>query len=468
MTGINGASFHLIGIGGAGMSVIAELLVGQGAQVSGSDRQESTTLRRLRGLGVDAFGQHDAEQVPEEAVVVLSSAIRPDNPEWRIAKSRGQQIIHRSEALAIASSDKRFVAVAGAHGKTTTSSMIAQALFAIGAEPSSAIGGLILGRGTGALLGSGDVFVAEADESDGSFLNYRPQVAVVTNVEADHLDHFGTIEAFEEIFFEFAARIKPGGTLICCGEDAGAVRLARRAAAELLGISVWTYGRSDRCEDPTIALSDFTIEPTGARCVARYPAGDPVALNLLVTGEHNLLNAGGALAAGLALGFTGAEMAAGMATFSGAGRRFELRGKVLGRRLYDDYAHHPTEVEAALTQARVAARDGRVIAVFQPHLYSRTVNFAERFARALSLADEVVLADIYAAREDPIPGVTSAILVEPLKSEGREAHLCSNASVDEAAEAGAALTGEGDILMLIGAGDIDLGAPAALRYWERL
>lgn len=469
MSEVTGKRFHMIGIGGAGMSVIAELLVRQGAVVSGSDQQESPILDRLRGLGVTAYGRHAADQVPADATVVLSSAIRPSNAERHIAEQRGQEILHRSQALALASADKQFVAVAGAHGKTTTSAMITQELFTCGADPSSAIGGAILGRGTGAILGGGDIFVAEADESDGSFLNYSPRVAVVTNVEADHLDHFGSVEAFEDVFFQFASRIRPGGHLICCGEDSGAARLARRAAEELPRITVWTYGRPNRCEDtPTVALADLWVGADHAECDVRGPGGASAHLRLRVTGEHNLLNAGAAWAAGLALGFAGDALAAGLAEFTGTGRRFELRAEVSGRRLYTDYAHHPTEIQAALAQARIAVGSGRIIAVFQPHLYSRTANFADRFADALLQADEVVLADIYAAREDPIPGVTSGMIADLLADRGRDARLHPGDTVGQSARRGAELTCAGDILMLIGAGDIDQGESAVLECWERV
>lgn len=455
--------YHLIGVGGAGMSVIAELLAANGDTVTGSDRQDSAILQHLAELGLSVHPQHDPTQVPAEATVVVSSAIRPNNPELVVARERGQEVIHRSEALCIAAADRRFVAVAGAHGKTTTSVMIAAALSDAGADPGAAIGGPILGIGSGALSGGGDVFVAEADESDGSFLNYRPQVAVVTNIEADHLDHFGSVDAFEQIFFDFASRITPGGTLICCGDDPGAARLARRSRTELTQIQTWTYGRSPDCD---IRIVQESLAEAGADATLLGPGQGPTPLSLQVTGEHNVLNAAGAWAVGLALGFDGEEFARCLHSFVGAGRRFELIGQAGGRRVFDDYAHHPTELAAALKMARQVAGEGRIIAVFQPHLYSRTQNFAERFAQVLSTADQVILADIYAAREDPMPGVTSALIAEQLEDLGHPDTYVPGLTVDEVCRRGAALAEPGDVLLLIGAGDIFLGGDAAVEEWS--
>lgn len=493
--------YHFIGIGGAGMSVVAELMLAQGNVVSGSDREVSAVLERIADLGIDAYAPHQPQRVPAEAIIVVSSAIRESNPELVLAKSRGQQVIHRSEALALASSSKRFVAVAGAHGKTTSSGMIFQALASCGLEPSCAIGGTVINFNqkapSGAHLGSGSVFVAEADESDGSFLNYRPEVVLVTNIEADHLDHFGSIEAFEDIFFQFAERIVPGGVLICCAEDAGASRLAQRASQELPEIRVWTYGRkqqlaprdagqnfpdsqsllktvtSDGIRLPRLASvvsGPFVIEMDSALTELSFEqGGDRQLLKLQVTGEHNLLNAIGAWTVGIALGVSGEQMAWGLGNFSGTGRRFELKGVVNGRRVYDDYAHHPTEVAAALKQARVVANGARVIVVFQPHLYTRTVNFAREFAEVLQLADAVVLADIYAAREDPLAGVTSKIIANYFElEESAKVEVASGFSVQEAARRGASLTKPGDVLLLVGAGDIFHGSSDVLSYWREL
>lgn len=451
--------FHLIGIGGAGMSVVAELLHERGATVSGSDKADSALLARLSGLGIDVHVGHDASHVPQEATLVVSTAIRESNPELAIARERGQRIIHRSQALALAASGMRFVGVAGAHGKTTTSGMLAVALRDAGLDPSVAVGGLVPQFGSGAHLGSGDVFVAEADESDGSFLNYSPTIEIVTNVEPDHLDRYGTREAFEAIFVDFANRLRPGGLLICCGEDEGAMRLAH--AARGLGHRVITYGRPDYCDDrPDIALTGVSVDATGAS--SRLAASSwTVALRLSVPGAHNVLNAVAALAAGVELGVAPEAMAASLSAFTGTSRRFEKRGEVDERRLFDDYAHHPTEVAAAIAQARTVADGASVTVVFQPHLYSRTRLFADRFADALRGADHVVLTDIYAAREDPEEGVTSRLISDQIEG----AFFVPD--MHEAARVGARLVGEGGILITMGAGSITSCGDDVLDEWTR-
>ena len=400
--------FHLIGIGGAGMSVVAELLASRGATVVGSDREESAVLDHLRSVGVRVFVGHDASHVDPNAVVVVSTAIREENPELAVARERGQLVIHRSQALALAASGMRFIGVAGAHGKTTTSGMLAIGLSACGLDPSVAVGGVLPQLGTGAHLGGGDVFVAEADESDGSFLNYSPAIEIVTNVEPDHLDRYHSREEFEEIFVEFARRLVPGGLLVTCAEDEGAVRLADAARAE--GLRVVTYGRADRSlRDPDVVISDVHVEAHGAGATLTW-GERRASLALSVPGEHNVLNAAAAWVAGIECGLEPQAISDGLGEFTGAARRFEARGQVDTRRLFDDYAHHPTEVEAAIREAHVVAGDGDVTVVFQPHLYSRTRIFAERFAQALSGADHVVLAGIYGAREDPEPGVDSSLI----------------------------------------------------------
>lgn len=466
--GVVGKAFHLVGIGGAGMSVVAGLLQGQGATVSGSDRNDSAVLQSLLPLGVDAYFPHNAARVPEDATLVLSSAIRPTNPELLIGQRRGQDVIHRSEALALAAAGQKFVAVAGAHGKTSTSAMIAVGLLNSGFDPSYAIGGPILGYGSGARVGR-DLFVAEADESDGSFLHYSPAVEVITNVEPDHLDHFGSQENFFGIFEQFVDRMVPSGTLICCAEDAGAARIAKYGAQAPNVGRVWTYGfqvEGDGAKmdsKPTICISQVLLNPEGASALLTMD-GRSYPLRLQVTGSHSVLNATAAWAACVAVGADPDAAARALSNFTGAGRRFELVGEVNERRVFNDYAHHPTEIEAALHQARLVAGRGRLIAVFQPHLYSRTINFADRFARGLSLADEVILTDIYAAREDPMPGVTMAAVSDTGQLTAPY-HLVGDAK--EAVTLGASLTDRGDVLLLIGAGDIFLQADTAIKYWAR-
>ena len=451
--------FHLIGIGGAGMSVVAELLRSRGAIVEGSDREDSAVLEHLRAVGVRVYVGHDASHVDPTAVVVVSTAIRESNPELAIARERGQRVIHRSQALALAASGMRFVGVAGAHGKTSTSGMLAIALAACGLDPSVAVGGVLPQLGTGAHLGAGDVFVAEADESDGSFLNYSPAIEIVTNVEPDHLDRYHSREEFEQIFVEFARRMVPGGLLVTCAEDEGAVRLAQ--AARLEGLRVVTYGRAQRSlAEADIVISDVAVHAGGAS--ARLSWGDLSAdLVMSVPGEHNVLNAAGAWAAGIECGLDPQAVADGLGRFTGAARRFEARGQVGTRRLFDDYAHHPTEVEAAIREARVVADGGEVTVVFQPHLYSRTRIFAERFAHALAGADHVVLAGIYGAREDPEPGVDSTLISSrvPGASYVEDMH--------EAARLAASLTPEGGVCVTMGAGSITRCGADVLDEWQR-
>lgn len=464
-------AMHLLGIGGAGMSVVAQLLARSGYRVSGSDQNDSDTLGRLRQAGITVFVGHREEQVPQDATVVVSSAVRETNPELQVARRRGQRVLHRSQALALAAQGKDFVAVAGAHGKTTTSGMLASALTAAGAQPSFAVGGVVLGFGTGANLGQGSAFIAEADESDGSFLNYLPRVAVVTNVEPDHLDHYGSVEAFEQAFADFAHRIVPGGLLIACSDDPGARRLAHRYRED--GGRVWTYGLLSAEQAAVPASTHAHILPpqisphaagshlsTGADIPAATRGGDGVDLELAVTGLHNLLNATAAYLTGVELGVTGICIAQALAQFTGTGRRFEARGEVDGKRLFDDYAHHPSEVAAAVAQARVVARGGKVRVLFQPHLYSRTQNFAQRFAHALSGADQVILTDIYGAREDPIEGVTSELITQ---------HLPGGTVVPDrfaAARQLATSARTGDVCITMGAGNVTECGEIVLETWR--
>lgn len=453
-----GQSFHLIGLGGAGVSVVAELLASQGARVSGSDQADSPILDRLRKLGVTACVGHDAENVPPEATLVVSTAIRENNPELAVARERGQRVIHRSEGLALAAQGLRFVAVAGAHGKTTTSGMLTVALNEAGLSPSAAVGSILPGLGTGAVVGSGDIFVAEADESDGSFLNYTPTVELVTNVEPDHLDKYESTEAFELIFQRFVDRMLDGGVLVTSAEDPGASRLAAYAHQE--GRSVVTYGQPrESVAEPDVRIEDVQLGT--ASSTARLVWNDlSVNLRVAVPGIHNVLNATGAWICGVWLGVDPQVMAESLTHFSGTARRFELRGKVGDRQVIDDYAHHPTEVQAALEQARLVVGDGHLAVIFQPHLFSRTIAFAQRFAQALSLADTVVVCDIYAAREDPVPGVDSTLITRHLD----EARFIPD--MHEAARVAAQAVGDKGMVITMGAGSITQTATSVIRQWE--
>lgn len=447
--------YHLIGIGGAGMSVVAELLVDEGATVSGSDSKESAATEHLRGSGVAVGIGQDARNVPADAVVVVSSAIRDTNPELVVARERGQKVIHRSQALALAARGKDFVAVAGAHGKTSTSAMLAVALRELGADPSWAIGGTLTGLGAGAHLGRGGALVAEADESDGSFLNYTPRLEIVTNVEPDHLDHYGTREAFEDAFAEFSRRMVPGGLLIVCSDDDGATRLGTTALSE--GLRVVSYGRGEPLpgvERHVQIVDESHVAGRAAGSFVDETGAYPVVMR--VVGGHNLLNAAGAWAAGIELDCEREALANALGTFAGTGRRFEVRGEAGGVTVVDDYGHHPTEVAATLRAARERAGEGRVLVLFQPHLYSRTENFAEQFAGALELADLAVVSGVYAAREDPIPGVEGDLITKHMK----DAVFISDKAAAAAWLADRAC--EGDLVLTIGAGDITEMGPQIL------
>lgn len=463
-----GESFHLIGVGGVGMSVVATLLAEQGAHVTGSDVHEGPAFIELREAGREVVLGHDAANVPEDSVIVISSAIKESNPELAIARERRQVVVHRSQALTLIAEGKDFVAVAGAHGKTTTSAMLAQALGAAGQSPSFAIGGVVRSLGTGAHLGAGAAFVAEADESDRSFLNYGPSIALVTNVEPDHLDVYGTAEAFEDAFLDFAHCLVADGLLIACADDPGALRLAQHADED--GLRVVTYGTGAPDSLPGGALVgeahiQLTITARSASgtsaVLTRFEADDeqvrsqaPVNLEVAVPGDHMALNAAGAWAAGLELGVEANAMAQALGTFEGTGRRFENRGEAAGVRVVDDYAHHPTEIEALLATARRVAqeRGGRVLVLFQPHLFSRTRDFAERFGTALGQADLVIVTDVYPAREDQAdyPGVSGSTVASRVPA-GRARFVAGRR---EAARAVADQARAGDLVLTVGAGDV--------------
>jgi len=456
---------HLVGVGGAGMSAVALLLAARGAVVSGSDAADGPALPGLRAAGVRVSVGHDAALVADADTVVVSSAVRETNPELAAARAAGLRVLHRSQALASLMADRSGVAVAGAHGKTTTSAMVATGLLAAGRDPSWAIGGTVLtadGALGGGREGGGAAFVAEADESDGSFLAYTPDVAVVTNVEPDHLDHHGTREAFEDAFVAFAERVRAGGLLVACADDEGARRLVARVrgALEDRDVRVVTYGR-----DPG---ADVVVVPTGARD-DRWEAtlqrgGTSVPLRLAVPGDHNALNAAAAWSVLVELGVGPDEAAAALGSFRGTGRRFEDRGTVAGVRVVDDYAHHPTEVAALLRAARTVVGGGRVLVLFQPHLFSRTRTFAAQFGAALELADSVVVTDVYAAREDPDPSVSGATVVDRVPTAGRATYVADR---HDAARAIADAARPGDLVLTVGAGDVTALAPEVLARLEQ-
>jgi len=464
---------HFVGIGGAGMSGIARIMLARGAEVSGSDSGASAVLDELAALGARVHVGHAAGQVGDADTLVVSSAIRDSNPELAEARRRGLRVLHRAAALASLMFGRRVIAVTGTHGKTTTTSMITTVLLETGAEPAYAIGGLLAATGTGAADGPGRDFVAEADESDGSFLMYAPDVAVVTNVEADHLDNYGTEQAYRASFGAFLARIKPGGLLVTCADDPGARDLAGLGRA--LKLRVVTFGESPdadyRVRHVTTSGMETTFSVTAGgphgRTAAMAGEGGPRSfgsigfdLRLGVPGHHNALNAAAAFAAAVELGTEPARAAGALASYQGAARRLEPKGEAVGVRVLDTYAHHPTELAADLRAAReITGRGaGRVIAVFQPHLYSRTRIFAAEFGAALGLADEVVVLDVYAAREDPEPGVTGRLVADAVP--GGTAHYV--AEFADVPKVVAALAAPGDLVLTMGAGDITRMGPLLL------
>ena len=458
---------HMVGIGGAGMSGIARILLDRGALVSGSDAKESRGVAALRARGAQIAIGHDAANLDllaggPTAVVTTHAAIPKTNPELVEARRRALPVILRPAVLAELMAGMRTLMVTGTHGKTTTTSMLVVALQHSGFDPSFAVGGDLGEAGTNAHHGSGDVFVAEADESDGSLLEYTPNVAVVTNIEADHLDFFGSPQAYTEVFDSFVERIAPGGALVACIDDPGAAALAERSAA--LGIRVLRYG-SAAGQGLAAELIGWEQQGTGAVAHIRL-AGEslPRAMRLAVPGRHMALNAMAAVLAAVEAGAPVGEVLDGLAGFEGVRRRFELVGTAGGVRVFDDYAHHPTEVRAALTALRaVAGQDrtghptvpgARSIVVFQPHLYSRTKTFAREFAEALGHADEVFVLDVYAAREQPLAGVSGATIAEHVRV---PVHYLPDFSAVAQRVADAARPG--DVVVTMGAGDVTMLGP---------
>jgi UDP-N-acetylmuramate--alanine ligase len=443
---------HLIGIGGAGMSGIARLLLARGVEVTGSDLKASGTLDALRSAGATVHVGHRPEQLGEPDVVVISSAIGERNPELAAARARGIPVLARAQVLAALAARHRMVAVAGTHGKTTTTSMLAWILDRCGLDPTFVVGGDVNEIGSGARHGGGEVFVAEADESDGSFLLLRPEVAVVTNVEEDHLDFYRGGRA--EIEGAFARFVRGARTVVACGDDPGA-----RAALGRAGVRALTYGTGEGVDVRVHLLREA---PAAGRL--GLPEGE-VEVTLPAVGGHNVLNAAAAvLAAGL-VGVAAPEAAAALRSFPGVRRRFEHRGRARGADVYDDYAHHPTEVAATIAAARSATR-GRLVVVFQPHRYTRTEALWRELGRSLAGADVAVVTDVYAAGEDPIPGISGELVAEALREAAPGVPV---AYLPHRADVISFLVREvraGDLVLTLGAGDVTTVADEVLRRLE--
>jgi UDP-N-acetylmuramate--alanine ligase len=442
----------MIGIGGAGMSGIARLLMARGVEVAGSDLKDSRTLDDLRVAGAGVVVGHDAANLGDPDVVVVSTAIRERNPELAEARGRGLPVWARAQALAALMADVPSIAVSGTHGKTTTTSMVAVILDRAGADPSFVVGGDLNEPGSGSRHGGGGWFVAEADESDGSFLLFRRDVAVVTNVETDHVDFYTGGEV--EVRAAFSAFMAGAGTVVLCGDDPGATA----ALADAGDVARVTYGFDPSNE---AVLSDVHEDDSGIAGTLRLPDRGEVRIALRVRGRHSLLNAAAAVvAAGLA-GVDAGTAAAALAGFEGARRRFEYRGVARGAEFYDDYAHHPTEVVATLA---AAPRDGRrLVAVFQPHRYSRTEAMWRPMGESLASADVVVVTDVYAAGEEPVPGVTGKLLVDALAEASPFKRLVYLPRRQDVVAFLASEVRAGDLVLTLGAGDITMVADETIE-----
>ena len=444
---------HFTGIGGAGMSGVARIMLARGISVSGSDAMASAMLDDLHAQGARVHVGHAAANLGDLGpgdTLVLSSAIRADNPELAEATRRGLRVMHRAAALASVMAGRRVIAVAGTHGKTTTTSMLTTVLRDCGADPGYVIGGILNETGLGAEDGAGMDFVAEADESDGSFLLLSPDVAIITNVEADHLDNYGSLAEIEAAFATFGSQVS--GLVLTCADDPGAEAVAARLDPQ----RVRRYGESVRADYRLSDVHAQGLAVSFAVTADHSPFGEIFAqMTVHVPGRHNALNATAAFAAAVELGFAPPRVTAALARYQGARRRMELKGEADGVRVFDSYAHHPTELAADLRAARDIAIDGRIIAIFQPHLYSRTRIFAGDFGAALGLADQAVVLDVYAAREDPEPGVTGRLVADAVPG-GRALFLPDRTQV---APLIVRIAEPGDVVLTMGAGDVTALGP---------
>ncbi len=441
---------HFIGAGGAGMSGIALVLAQRGVRVTGSDLKASRYSRALEAAGVPVAIGHAAENLGDPEVVVVSSAIPETNPELAEARRRGIPVWQRARMLAHLAGERDTVAVAGTHGKTSTSSMIATMLSRIGLSPSFLIGGEVDGFDTNAVNGSGAHYVVEADESDGSFIHLTPTIAVITNVEADHLDHYGTLEAVEATFCEFMQRVAADGTLVLCGDDTRLLELAESSSRRRV-----TYGFAEGCDARCRIVEQSGV---ATRFAVEFPDGVTVESLTRIPGRHMVSNATASLATAWALGIDVEQAAQALAEFTGVRRRFDLIGEAGGVTVVDDYAHHPTEVRATLTAARELGFE-RVIVLFQPHRYSRTSALAEEFAEAFGPADRSVLMDVYSAGEPPIPGVSGKTLLDTLL---RKHPRSQTTYLPHRADVVPYLTSRvraGDLVLTMGAGDVTAVGP---------
>jgi UDP-N-acetylmuramate--alanine ligase len=445
-----GDRIHLVGIGGAGMAALAELLLAQGYTVSGSDLKGSRVVDRLLGLGIHVAVPHDAGSVDGADHVIVSNAIPATNTEVERAAALGLPVLTRAELLGRVFAAGRGVAVTGTHGKTTTASMLATVLEAVGMQPSFLIGGDLNDVGSGARLGASDIVVAEADEAFGSFLELQPDLAVVTNIDADHLDFYGDQDTIDDAFVRFLAGRRAGGTAVINADDPGLARIAGRFAPPLV-----TFGWSD---------ADLVVVPADGGWRLRWRGEDLGPFRPGVPGTHNASNAAAAAAAAFTLGAEPGAVLEALRSFGGVVRRFQVRGERAGVRVVDDYAHNPRKVAATLRAAREAYPGWRVVALFQPHLYSRTRLLADGFGSAFDDADVVVVTDIYGAREEPIPGVSGRLISDAIRARSQARTIVTYVPrLEEAAAFVAGLAIPGDVVLTMGAGDVTIAAPLILE-----
>lgn len=436
---------HFIGIGGAGMSGLARILLELGYHVSGSDLAVTAVTKRLQSMGAACYTGHAEENVQDTQMVVVSTAIKPDNPELVAAGEKGLPVIHRSELLSLLMKRQKGVAVAGAHGKTTTTSMLAFAMEKNGLDPTIVVGGELTNIGGNAKLGRGEYLIAEADESDGSFLNLEPVAAIITNIEDDHLDHYGSLEKIKEAFSQFLKKLPKNGLAVVCADDANVLEVIADYDGPLI-----TYAINNPNAD--YILKDCYLNGLSSYGEVYYRGKHLGRLELTVPGIHNLSNALSVVAVCLWAGLSMEQIASAMKEFRGAGRRFQLLGEVRGIKVVDDYAHHPTEIKATLSAAR-QTKPGRLISVFQPHRYTRTHLLKEQFGEAFNEADLIIINDIYSAGESPIEGVTARSIIDEIKKHSSSPVVYLETK-QEIVEYLADQAVSGDLIMTMGAGNI--------------
>jgi UDP-N-acetylmuramate--alanine ligase len=451
---------HFVGIGGAALSGLARLMAARGVLVSGSDAHDSAMLESLRALGIRCFVGHSADQVGDAETVVVSTAVPAHNPEVMRALRTGLRVWPRSAAVQSLLIGRQAVVVTGTHGKTTTTSMLVTALLACGTDPSYAVGSTLNTTGLNAAAGHDDVFVVEGDESDAAILVYKPFGAVVTNVDVDHLDFFGTPEAYAAVFDEFIERVDRAGFVICGVDDPGGRRLAARSDA--LGLRTVTVGAHHSAR---VRAVDIRPTETGSTCEVVKGNGNGAAplgtLSLQVPGPAYVVDALAALTAGLELGHPFDGLARGLGGFRGTARRMELKGARAGVRVYDSYAHHPVEIVSDLAAARELAVGGRVLVSFQPHLFSRTQAFAEEMGQALAAADRVVVMDVYPAREAPVAGVTGELVARAVPLD--RADVVFEPDAHRVVQLLVSMSRPGDLVLTLGAGDVTEIGPKVLE-----